>query len=234
MLRSIFLAPKMSSESWLKEHESIVRLAQSISQSFNERAKYPKSSSNYVKLTSLIRSQITKFTSNVNALDRNLEESNVTYLEKNRRTNMVNDLRKSSKQFDQMLQDESSLQKNSLLVDLETPRASYENETTTGYTSNQLLQQQDRILAEQDKGIETLAGIIQNQKRIATTIGQEVDRQNVLIDNMGDNMDQVHERLVRETKRIKIFSRKTGTCGIWFLIIMLLIAIIILAALPKH
>ena len=31
---------------------------------------------------------------------------------------------------------------------------------------------------EQDKGIEALSNIIQNQKRIATTIGNEVDRQN--------------------------------------------------------
>lgn len=55
-----------------------------------------------------------------------------------------------------------------------------------------------------------------------------------MIENMGDNMDQLNDRLVNETKRVKIFSTKTGTCGIWFIIILLLIAIIVIAALPKH
>jgi hypothetical protein len=69
--------------------------------------------------------------------------------------------------------------RNELLVDIEgSPRTSYETETTLNYNNRQLMSQQDQILRDQDRGIEALAGIIQNQKRIASTIGNEVDRQN--------------------------------------------------------
>ena len=131
-----------------------------------------------------------------------------------------------------------------MLVEIEgsnSGRTLYETGDTVNYDNNQLLVQQDRILQEQDRGIETLSHIIQNQKRIATTIGNEVDRQNgilkqyflkvklyykknmnvylfklflVMIEGMGDNIDQIHDRLVNETKRMRIFSKKTGTCGI--------------------
>lgn len=57
-------------------------------------------------------------------------------------------------------------------------RSSIETETTMSYNTNQLLAQHDQILQEQDRGLETLSHIVQNQKRIATAIGNEVDKQN--------------------------------------------------------
>ncbi len=60
-----------------------------------------------------------------------------------------------------------------------------ETEVTAQMSSDQLLAYQERVLADQDRGLENLSAIIGNQKRIATTIGSEVDRQNVMIDSMG-------------------------------------------------
>lgn len=53
-----------------------------------------------------------------------------------------------------------------------------ENAYTRDISSDQLLLQQDKILVDQDKGIETLSTIIRSQKQIAITIGNEVDKQN--------------------------------------------------------
>ena len=53
-----------------------------------------------------------------------------------------------------------------------------ETDQTMNADSNQLLLQQDRILLDQDRGLDVLSHIIQNQKQIATTIGTETDRQN--------------------------------------------------------
>ena len=35
----------------------------------------------------------------------------------------------------------------------------------------------------------------------------------VMIDSMEGKMDQINDRLVRETKRIRFFDRKSSTCG---------------------
>jgi hypothetical protein len=53
-----------------------------------------------------------------------------------------------------------------------------ENAFTRDISSDQLLLQQDKMLVDQDKGIETLSTIVRSQKQIAVTIGNEVDKQN--------------------------------------------------------
>ena len=81
--------------------------------------------------------------------------------------------------------------------------------------------------------MDTLAHVIRNQKQIASTIGNEVDRQNVLIDSMGNKIDLLQDRIVNETKRIRFIDKKSTTCGIWFVIFILFLAIIIIVAIPK-
>lgn len=49
---------------------------------------------------------------------------------------------------------------------------------------------------------------------------------------MGDRMEQINERLITQTKKIRFIDRKSTTCGIWFIIILLMVAIITIAAIP--
>lgn len=225
------------SSKWLQDHENIEREVQNLSKSFNERSRFPKSSSSYIKLTNSIRAEMNKLNVNINSLAQSLDESSssLTYLEKKRRTDIINQLRTNQKKFDQMLLDESSSSsRDALLVDFEGASSIVsETNETLNVSSNQLLSQHDRIIADQDRGLETLSHIVRNQKRIATSIGNEVERQNEMIDSMGDKMENMNERLIKSTRNIKIVSRKSATCGIWLIIFFLLIAIIVIAAIPK-
>jgi len=47
----------MSSEKWLNDYKTIERLVQTISQNLSERSKYPKTSSNYGKISLSVRSE---------------------------------------------------------------------------------------------------------------------------------------------------------------------------------
>ncbi len=60
------------------------------------------------------------------------------------------------------------------LISFQPQETSY----TAAMSNEQVLQYQDRMIADQDRGLENLSAIIGNQKRIASTIGNEVDRQN--------------------------------------------------------
>jgi len=229
----------MSSEKWLKDYQTIERLVQTISQNLSERSKYPKSSSNYGKLSISVRTLINKLNNNINSLSRDLDvisnEGKLTTLELNRRVTLLNQLKTNEKQFEQMVRDEKSVAKDKLMANNQTDLMTFEpheNEVTIGMNSDQLLAYQDRVIADQDRGLENLSAIIGNQKKIATTIGNEVGRQNVMIDSMGDRMEQINERLITQTKKIRFIDRKSTTCGIWFIIILLMVAIITIAAIP--
>jgi syntaxin 8 len=105
-----------------------------------------------------------------------------------------------------------------------------ETDETRDLHADQILLNHDAIIAQQDRGLEALSGIVKSQKYIANTIGSEINRQNVMIDDMGDKMDNVNDRLINNTQKIRFVDRKSSTCGIWLLIVFLLIAIIVIAA----
>lgn len=229
----------MSSEKWLNDYKTIERLVQTISQNLSERSKYPKSSTNYGKISLSVRTLISKLSNNITNLSRDLDDLSIgaklTTLELNRRVTLLNQLKTNQKQFEQMVRDESSSTKDKLMGQQSNDLISFqpqETEVTAAMSSDQLVAYQDRILADQDKGLENLSSIIGNQKKIATTIGGEVNRQNVLIDSMGDRMEQLNDRLITQTQKIRFIDRKSTTCGIWFLIILLLVTIIVIAVLP--
>jgi len=105
-----------------------------------------------------------------------------------------------------------------------------EPEPTRNYSVPQLRQQQYAVIEEQDRGLEALAEVISRQKRIATVIGDEVDYQNELIEDITDHVDRTRDRLVGETGRVRTLDRKDNTCGYWVVILILLIVIVILSS----
>lgn len=50
---------------------------------------------------------------------------------------------------------------------------------------------------------------------------------------MGEKTVLLQTRIEKETKGIRLVSRKSATCGLWMLVVFLLIAIIVIAAIPK-
>jgi len=106
-----------------------------------------------------------------------------------------------------------------------------EQDATRQYSTSQLRNQQYAVLEEQDRGLDALSEVISRQKRIATVIGDEVDYQNELIEDITDHVDRTRDRLVGETSRVRTIDRKDNTCGYWIAIIILLILIVIISSL---
>eukprot|EP00106_Octopus_bimaculoides_P021169 XP_014788611.1 PREDICTED: syntaxin-8-like [Octopus bimaculoides] len=71
---------------------------------------------------------------------------------------------------------------------------------------------QQRVIAQQDEGLDALSRVISHQKQMAVDIGNECDTQNEIIDDIGDHMDKINERLIKETRHIKIVDKKSNTC----------------------
>ena len=91
---------------------------------------------------------------------------------------LVNQLKTNEIQYDKYLRDDVSSFENNQNSSSSLWGDVNENQFTNNLSSDQLLAQHDHIIAQQDRGLDTLSHIISNQKQIALTIGSEVDRQN--------------------------------------------------------
>merc|ERR1712080_731309 len=82
-------------------------------------------------------------------------------------------------------------------------------------------QQQDQIIAEQDKGLDALSKVIQRQKLMGQTIGEEIDYQNELIDDITEGVDRTKDKLVRTEQHVKKVHKKSGSCALLVIVILL-------------
>lgn len=91
----------------------------------------------------------------------------------------------------------------------------------------QLRSEQKQIIIEQDYSLDNLSRAISRQKDIAIKIGGEVERQNEILDDIGDMMENTNTRISSTTRGVEEVSRKDSTWTYWLIIICLLVAIII-------
>ena len=104
----------------------------------------------------------------------------------------------------------------------------------SGMGFNDVRQMQSQVIRQQDEGLDQLSTVLSRQKQMAIDIGNEVEQHNDIIDDIHDHVDRTHDRLIRETRNIKVVDRKSGTCGLWVVIVLLFIAIVIIAVIPHN
>lgn len=103
-----------------------------------------------------------------------------------------------------------------------------EGEDTRHLTTEQMREEQQRLIQEQDRGLEALSTVVSQQRRIASAIGTEVEQQNEILDDITQRTDNTRNRLVDETGNISVVTRKDRTWPYWVVIVVLFVAIIII------
>ena len=61
---------------------------------------------------------------------------------------------------------------------------------------------QRQVIDQQDEGLDRLSSIIKRQKNIAYQLGNELDEQNKMLDDLDNKMDGTNARLGHTTKRV--------------------------------
>ncbi|XP_063850447.1 syntaxin-8-like isoform X2 [Scylla paramamosain] len=102
-----------------------------------------------------------------------------------------------------------------------------EGEDTRHLTTSQMREEQQRLIQEQDRGLEALSTVVSHQRRIASAIGTEVEQQNEILDDITQRTDNTRNRLVDETGNVSVVTRKDRTWPYWLVIVLLFVAIII-------
>lgn len=93
------------------------------------------------------------------------------------------------------------------------PWLSEEPEETRGLGFDEIRQQQQKIIQEQDAGLDALSSIISRQKQMGQEIGNELDEQNEIIDDLANLVENTDEKLRTEARRVTLVDRKSTSCG---------------------
>ena len=99
---------------------------------------------------------------------------------------------------------------------------------------DEIRQQQQKIIQEQDAGLDALSSIISRQKQMGQEIGNELDEQNEIIDDLANLVENTDEKLHTETRRVNLVDRKSTSCGMTMVILLLLVAIVVVAVWPTN
>ncbi|NXL84809.1 STX8 protein, partial [Alectura lathami] len=156
------------------------------------------------------------------ALLRAVSTHQITRLEGDRRQNLVDDLLTRQKQLQASYKTEgtepdgmrSSLMTGGVKRGVTNPWLLEEPEETRGLGFDDIRQQQRRIIEEQDAGLDALSSIISRQKQMGQEIGNELDEQNEIIDDLTNLVENTDDKLRGQTRHVKLVDKKSSpSCG---------------------
>lgn len=84
-------------------------------------------------------------------------------------------------------------------------------------------------MREQDQGLDLISQSIARQKEMAFKIGDEIEDQNEMLDDLNEGMDNTNRRLLRETDHVVQVTNAAKSGGYCCCIFLLIVAIIVVA-----
>ncbi|KFQ91049.1 Syntaxin-8, partial [Nipponia nippon] len=211
----------------LSLYDAACQIAQEIAEKIQERNRYQRSGESSAKLNVVIRSSLQNLREKIDQLKDLLlravstRQMHLTQLEGDRRQNLVDDLLTRQKQLQASYKNEgpepdvirSSLMTGGVKRGVTNPWLMEESEETRGLGFDDLRQQQRRIIEEQDAGLDALSSIISRQKQMGQEIGNELDEQNEIIDDLTNLVENTDDKLRNQTRHVKMVDKKSTSCG---------------------
>ncbi|XP_055970896.1 syntaxin-8 [Sorex fumeus] len=234
----------MAPDPWFSVYDSACQIAQDIAENIQQRNRYERNGETTVKLTVTIRALLQNLKEKIALLKdlllRALSAHQITQLEGDRRQNLLDNLVTRERLLLESFKNEgaepdlirSSLMTGGAKRELPNPWLFEEPEETRGLSFDAIRQQQQKIIQEQDAGLDALSSIISRQKQMGQEIGNELDEQNEIIDDLANLIDNTDEKLRTETRHVNLVDRKSTSCGMIMVILLLLVAIVVVAVWP--
>lgn len=216
-----------------------------------DRNRSTRNSSAHVRQTTEITKSLNCFSRDIENLKGGLKGTSlaITGRELQRREALLDSLVTKEKHVKEALSSDSSISRVGSAALFESGRrrrtpdgivgwggedVEEDDDTACLLSNDELRQEQQRIIRDQDEGLDALSEILARQKTIGLTIGNEVETQNEMLDDIHDNVETVRGRVVRETRNVDRVDRKDKTWWLWLIMIVLLLAIVVIIAIPYH
>ncbi|KAM6317552.1 syntaxin-8 isoform 2-T2 [Podargus strigoides] len=214
----------MAPDPWLPLYDAACQAAQETAEKIQERNRCQRNGESSAKLNVIIRSSLQNLREKIDQLKelllRAVSTHQITQLEGDRRQNLVDDLLTRQKQLQASYKNEgtepdvtrSSLMTGGVKRGITNPWLLEESEETRGLGFDDLRQQQQRIIEEQDAGLDALSSIISRQKQMGQEIGNELDEQNEIIDDLTNLVENTDDKLRNQTRHVKMVDKKSTSC----------------------
>lgn len=137
---------------------------------------------------------------------------------------MLTRLRSRCEQMNSSLSSKSNDRNNLLAGGGRAP--AQETEDTAERDNEGIIQLQREVMKEQDAQLDDLSRVISSTKHISMAIGEELDLQNALLDDLDEDVDVTGWRLNNATRRAKDLYKKSGICKYLMCIVVLVIALV--------
>lgn len=211
-----------------------------------------KKASSATSLATTIRTAMKRYAGLVDslqqALTRSAAQGTITVFESERRQTLLDELITTQKRMEQALNSKSNTARSSrdALLGQSNTSAPYggiaavnpwlmgeETDESRTIPTTDIRSLNQQVLQEQDRGLDALSAAIGRQRHMALNIAAEVDIHNDILGEISEEMERADTRLARETRNIKVILEKSNThwC-LWFLIISLLVAIVVIISVP--
>ncbi|KAH8263800.1 hypothetical protein KR038_005375 [Drosophila bunnanda] len=226
-------------DSWDIEYEGCERLRHQLLVQLNQRQQLGSKESQYVQLSASIRSGLEQLGQDMKHLKVVLDNA-ITW-----ETSPEEELQQRRIDYDRLTSQLRGIREkfaNSTRSDVRNAVATsssgsawQDQDLRPGQSSSRdapmdaeaLKQRKMEMLAQQDQGLEALSVTLSRQRELATQLGNEVEDQNNILDNLANAMDRVESGVQRETQSIGQVNRRDSTWGYWLVIIALFVAILV-------
>nr|POE92873.1 syntaxin-51 [Quercus suber] len=221
-----------SADSWVKEYNEAVKLADDINGMISERSSLPATGPDAQRHASSIRRKITILGTRLDSLQSLLSKipgkQPITEKEMNRRKDNLANLRSKVNQMASTLNMSNFANRDSLIGPEIKPADAVSR--TVGLDNSGLVGLQRQVMKEQDEDLEKLEVTVVSTKHIALAVNEELDLHTRLIDDLDQHVDVTDSRLRRVQKNLAILNKRTkGGCSCMCLLLSV-IGIVVLVA----
>ncbi|KAG7242357.1 hypothetical protein INR49_023486, partial [Caranx melampygus] len=223
----------------LQNYDATCRLAQEIAENIHERNRQQRTGGNPAKINMTLRASLQKLKQSIAQLKEGLLRASSSRRmypcdnsEADRRQNLIDDLLTREKQLNATFKGditEPEPSRSSLMAGgagasesgAANPWLSMNQRRPEGYPSGRSNSSNKESLKAchsynnrtQDAGLDALAAVISRQKIMGQEIGNELDEQNEIIDDLAHLVDKTDDRIRNETRRVKLVETKSASCG---------------------
>lgn len=231
-------------DEWLADYEAAKQTASETLQLIQERnLQHPEGGPEASRITATCRRKLGTLGGLLDGLRTSLESPQhaaLTENEKNRRRDLLGELRRRREQMLSSLRREAPRAARDALLggaiaaagssgSLAAGGGGRETDTTAELGNQGLLQLQTQAMAQQDAELEHLERTVVGTKHIALQINEEAELHNRLLDDLDEAVDGTSSRLAAAQRRIKLVMRRSGSCK--SMMLMFLVAVILVVVL---
>ncbi|KAL4280212.1 hypothetical protein GQ457_03G022930 [Hibiscus cannabinus] len=217
-----------SSDTWIKEYNEAVRLADDINGMISGKSSLPASGPETQRHASAIRRKITILGTRLDGLQSLLSRPTgkpLTEKELNRRKDMVLNLRSKANQMALAFSMYNIANRDSLLGPDIKPDAM---SRTVDLDNSGLVGLQRQLMKDQDEGLEKLEETVISTKHIALAVGEELDLHTRLIGDLNHQVDVTDSRLQGVEKKLGIMNKRVNSGCSCMCMVLAVMGIVIL------